>query len=281
MREGGNLRCILLLPQPASVSEAEITLRNLDVTSQNFDHVQHLWKEAGQKVCEWLVVADVNNMYLRDGPRTLIGKAQHLRSAQQAAMDKIKQYVSWFLKNDHKSDVDWAAKLKRVRLDYRGEEVKMPHCLTWDSIEPALPKRGQVGLLRATDICEGWLGEVMRDPRKALLPQDQWPADLPTAKVWVETDTEWENIVRNCAERQLWGFITPDELVWHNQQPLLVGAFGVPKPGRKVSKSGSPVLRLIMPSQLTPYRVWYTETYGAFLTMVSSMPWKFSMGTFW
>ena len=67
----------------------------------------------------------------------------------------------------------------------------MPHCLTWDSIEPALPKRGQVGLLRATDICEGWLGEVMRDPHKALLPQDQWPADLPTAKVWVETDTEW------------------------------------------------------------------------------------------
>ena len=59
-------------------------------------------------------------------------------------------------------------------------------------------------------------------------------------------DTEWENIVRNCAERQLWGFITPDELVWHNEQPLLVGAFGVPKPGRKVSKSGSPVLRLIM-----------------------------------
>ena len=53
----------------------------------------------------------------------------------------------------------------------------MPHCLTWDSIEPALPKRGQVGLLRATDICEGCLGEVMRDPHKALLPQDQWPAD--------------------------------------------------------------------------------------------------------
>ena len=97
LRCGRNLRCILPLPQPASVSEAEITLRNLDVTSQNFDHVQHLWKEAGQKVWEWLVVAGVNYMYLRDGPRTLIGKAQHLRPAQQAAMDKIKQYVSWFL----------------------------------------------------------------------------------------------------------------------------------------------------------------------------------------
>ena len=64
--------------------------------------------------------------------------------------------------------------------------------------------------------------------------------------MWVESDTEWENIVRNCAERQLWGFITPDELVWHNEQPLLVGAFGVPKPERKVSKTGSPVLRLVV-----------------------------------
>ena len=115
-------------------------------------------------------------------PRTLNGKAQHLRPAQQAAMDKIKQYVSWFLKNDHKSEVDWAAKLKRVRLDCRGEEVKMPHCLTWDSIEPALPKRGQVGLLRATDICEGWLGEVMRDPHKALLPRDPMASRPPNSQ---------------------------------------------------------------------------------------------------
>ena len=79
-------------------------------------------------------------------------------------MIQIEQYASWFLKNDHKADVDWATKLKRIRLDYHGEEVKVPQCLTWNAIEPALPTRGQVGLLRATDLCEGWLGEVMRDP---------------------------------------------------------------------------------------------------------------------
>ena len=45
LRCGAVLRCILPLPQPASVSEAEITLRNLIETTQNFDHVQHLWKE--------------------------------------------------------------------------------------------------------------------------------------------------------------------------------------------------------------------------------------------
>ena len=162
---------------------------------------------------------------LRDGTNTPREKAQHFRPAQQA-------------------DVDWATKLKRIRLDYHGEEVKVPQCITW--IEPALPNHGQVRRLRATDLCEGWLGEVMRDPHKALLPRDQLPADLPAAKVWVESNTEWKNIVRYCAERQLWGFITPDKWVWHNEQPLLVGAFGVPKPERKVSKTGSPVLRLIM-----------------------------------
>ena len=70
------------------------------------DRVQHLWKEAGQKVWEWLVVAGVNYMYLRDGPHTPRGKAQHFRPAQQAAMSKIEHYISWFLKNDHKADVD-------------------------------------------------------------------------------------------------------------------------------------------------------------------------------
>ena len=242
LRGGEDLKCILPLPQPASLSEAEITLRDLFETAQDLNRVQHLWKEAGQKVWEWLVVAGVNYMYLRDSQNTPKERAQSLRPAQQAAMGKIEQYVSWFLNNDHKAGVDWATTLKRIRLDYQGEEVKMPHCISWSAIEPALPKLGQVGLLRATDICEGWLGEVMRDPHKALLPRDQWP----TAKVWVESDSEWENIVRNCAERQLWGFITPDELVWHNSQPLWVGAFGVPKPERKMSKSGSPVLRLIM-----------------------------------
>ena len=90
-REGTVLRCILPLPQPASVSEADNTLRNLVETAQNFYHVQHLWKEAGKKVWERLVVAGVNS-------GTQSGKAQHFRPAQQAAMDKIEQYVSWFLK---------------------------------------------------------------------------------------------------------------------------------------------------------------------------------------
>ena len=105
LRGGADLRCILPLPQPASVSEAEITLRNLVETTQNFDHVQHLWKEARQKVWEWLVVAGVNCMYLRDGPHTPRGNEQHFRPAQQAAMNKIEQYVSWFLKSDHKAYV--------------------------------------------------------------------------------------------------------------------------------------------------------------------------------
>ena len=48
---------ILPLPQPASLSDAEITFRDLVETTQDVDRVQHFWKEAGQKVSEWLVVA--------------------------------------------------------------------------------------------------------------------------------------------------------------------------------------------------------------------------------
>ena len=43
---------ILPLPQPASLSDADITLRYLVETAQDSDRVQHLGKKAGQKVWE-------------------------------------------------------------------------------------------------------------------------------------------------------------------------------------------------------------------------------------
>ena len=45
---GEDLRCILPLPQPASLSEAEIALRNLVETTPHMDRAQHLWKETEQ-----------------------------------------------------------------------------------------------------------------------------------------------------------------------------------------------------------------------------------------
>ena len=39
---------ILPLPQPASLSDAEITLRDLVETTQDVDRVQHLWKEVAR-----------------------------------------------------------------------------------------------------------------------------------------------------------------------------------------------------------------------------------------
>ena len=56
---------ILPLPQPASLSDAEITLRDLVETTQDVDRVQHLWEEAGQKVSEWLVVAGVTRCQVK------------------------------------------------------------------------------------------------------------------------------------------------------------------------------------------------------------------------
>ena len=52
---------IFPLPQPASFSDTENTLRDLVVTTQDVDRVQHLSKEAEQKVWDWLVVAGVTS----------------------------------------------------------------------------------------------------------------------------------------------------------------------------------------------------------------------------
>ena len=59
-REGENLRCILPLPQPASLFVAKVVLCNL---VQHVYHVEHVWTEAGQ-FSEWLIVTGINFMYL-------------------------------------------------------------------------------------------------------------------------------------------------------------------------------------------------------------------------
>ena len=102
LREGENLRCILPLPQLASLFVAKVVLCNLIASTQHVYHVEHLWTEAGQ-FSEWLIVTGINFMYLSDGTNTPIIKMQHFRPAQQ-------------------TDVDLATNLKHIRLDYHGED---------------------------------------------------------------------------------------------------------------------------------------------------------------
>ena len=81
---------------------AKVVLCNLVASTQHVYHVEHLWTEAGQ-FSEWLIVTGINFMYLSVGTNTPRMKMQHFRPAQQ-------------------TNVDLATNLKRIRLDYHGED---------------------------------------------------------------------------------------------------------------------------------------------------------------
>ena len=70
---------------------------------------------------------------------------------------------------------DWAILLKTAKVDYNREEIK-------------LPAADLTARVRATDLAEGPIRELLRDPTKVLLPSAEWPQPVPQAKVWVASD---------------------------------------------------------------------------------------------
>ena len=84
---------------------------------------------------------------------------------------------------------DWAILLKTAKVDYNREEIKLPEALTWTQTVPALPPADMTARVRATDLAEGPIRELLRDPTKILLPSAEWPQPVPQAKVWVPSDS--------------------------------------------------------------------------------------------
>ena len=64
-------------------------------------------------------------------------------SLQQLCGQNIARDVRWFTQNECVSPQgDWGPRLKVMRLDNDGGEVRSPEPLTWRQVAPALPKAG-------------------------------------------------------------------------------------------------------------------------------------------
>ena len=166
--------------------------------------------------------------------------------AQQSALNKIGEHVEDFLKGPTVPAKDWQAEIRKTKLDYNGGEVKVPVPVTWAQLEPALPPPGSAGRVRAIDLAEGWLAEVLADPRAALLPEAEWPDPPPPAKVWVDTQEEWVKICRGSARLGIFTFLRKSEIFHVRGEPVLNGLTGVEKPGKTVPNTDLAVLRMII-----------------------------------
>ena len=98
---------------------------------------------------------------------------------QQQALEKIASMVEVFL--DYRAAAalpnffhDWEKVLEKIRLDYSGGEIHPAQSITWKQIEPALPPKGMAGKVRFTDLCDGVMLEVMRNPKLLMKDETEW-----------------------------------------------------------------------------------------------------------
>ena len=117
--------------------------------------------------------------------------------------------------------------------------------VTGKQLEPALPPRGKAACVRAADLLEGWARICMDDPKKTLLPEENWPDEMPKPQVWVENQEEWNEICAGAADRGIFTFPKKQDVFHFRGTPLLNGLFGVEKKN-KILENGQPVPPMII-----------------------------------
>ena len=207
-------------------------------------------RKKGLLIWHFLVVTALN--FLWNGMKAG-GKVCHRAAtkAQKMAQDRIWTAVRIFV--DDVSEVkdkfvkapgyeEWNEKLDSVRVSYQGDIIPKAQSLTLDQILPGLPPEGYGGVVQLSELCDGAVRDLLLHPEKCLLEGDELPVDVPRPKVHA-SEEEWGKIAGALYKR---GLVRPVEKVAKvEDQEVLNGAFGVPKPG-KLLEDGRDVLRLIM-----------------------------------
>jgi len=95
-------------------------------------------------------------------------------------------------------------------------------------MKTGLPAPGVAGRVRDVDLAGPALEPFLRDPSLSVKAPEQWPPRLRKAKVRAKPG-EWQNILEGLHGLGIVKFIEDKDLVYWKGEPLLNGAFGVPK----------------------------------------------------
>ena len=72
--------------------------------------------------------------------------------------------------------------MKQNRKDYTGRELSVPRPVTWRQVEPGLPRQEFCGCVRAEEVAEGGVRELLLNPQLVLKPRAEWPAGRLSAR---------------------------------------------------------------------------------------------------
>lgn len=124
----------------------------------------------------------------------------------------------------------WEEVARESSISYQ-EIVEKAEPVEVDRVMASLPPGGAVDIL---ELCEGEVKEMLSNPQRCLLPQDELPQVLPKPKVLVKQD-EWEALAKALYDR---GIIEPtDEVITLHEQLVQNGLFGVNKVGRDLPET--------------------------------------------
>ena len=97
-------------------------------------------------------------------------------------------------------------------LDYAGEQVSVKRDLVVSKVVAAWPSAGEAAVCPILDFVDEHLADDLRDHFRCLLPQVEWPVEVPVSRVHA-TDAEWYSVCKVAVERQMFCECPGDEIL--------------------------------------------------------------------
>ncbi|CAK0904182.1 unnamed protein product, partial [Prorocentrum cordatum] len=179
-----------------------------------------------------LVVFSLNYQYTGH-MRSPTVAARRPTASQVSALGIVQEACEYFVQDAATAFElpDWDQVIASRTVSYGGEETARALPLSLAGIMPGLPARGVAASVKAVDIADAQVGAWLADPTLALLPRDEWPAEVPRAAIQVTSKQEWYRIGTKLVELGLAAPIADDRIFKVGSRKVLAGAFGVAKGG--------------------------------------------------
>ena len=255
----------LPLPKPKLIKESEISaLFQSDAILG--PKTQRLGAEAWQD----LLVSALNGLDSHGNCVSLFGPPTEPQAkALEALLEDCRLFVA---DTKVRTPTDFVKELGSKHQSYWGEPVYCAEDLTLAQVLPTLPGKGVAASVDIVTVLEGQIRDQLRDPESLLLPQEEWPKNVPKAKTMMKDPKEWGSLANELWQRDLTLWL-PEELVFHYMGvPIVSGLFGVPKPKDVPGCPGLRQLRLIC--NLVPSNGFFREIRGDVDHLPYMMQWS-------
>ena len=127
---------------------------------------------------------------------------------------------------------------------YSRTDVKKALDLVAAEVEPGLPPAAIAASVELIKLCDPQVAEWLSDPWSKVLPESEWPEEVPPAPVHCSTE-EWGKICKLLVDWWIFGPIELQQVFHARGKPVFIGAFAVEKRG-SVPEGVERITRLIM-----------------------------------